>query len=426
MSQLEQLYHAVVFNVQGGVHVATVVDEFSELTKSSCITQTPLIILNGSGTSPDFKNEVVRKLIAAFPSTKAERVVDTHANMPVQGGFATKELLDHNRISAFVVFTAKENLSSLLLVLPTVFTSVYHMRVKVYGDGDVNTLAILANIGESMKTSIKQKCSEYLAEVNSIPQDKVEVIRSAIICDKTFSHGFSTRKGGCSSYPSVMSLNLAFTPEKRDPLIAVEENRDRLLKAVGCSSHRFELAKAVHGNCVWTVGSPEPPGYDAIVCDKQGVVIAAPAADCVTIIFADANRSVCAVAHSGWKGILANVTGATIDTMTKCFGCNIQDIRAAIGPSIGVCCYEIGMDVEKLFGDNSLLRQCIEVVEGRCKRHLNLQNSVRLQLLDAGISSENIDDSPSKLCTYCNEDMFFSYRRDGKPFGTHVGFIALR
>ena len=95
--------------------------------------------------------------------------------------------------------------------------------------------------------------------------------------------------------------------------------------------------------------------------------------------------------------------------MTKCFGCNIQDVRVVIGPSIGVCCYEVEVDVEKLFSNSSLLRQCVKVVEGKCKRHLDLQNCVRLQLVDAGISTEHIDDSPNKLCTYCNADMFFSY-----------------
>ena len=69
-------------------------------------------------------------------------------------------------------------------------------------------------VGEGVKAPIKQKCSEYLAEFSSIPRGgKVEVIRSTLICDKIFSHGFSTRKGGCSCYPSVMSLNLAYTPE---------------------------------------------------------------------------------------------------------------------------------------------------------------------------------------------------------------------
>ena len=84
------------------------------------------------------------------------------------------------------------------------------------------------------------------------------------------------------------------------------------------------------------------------------------------------------------------------------------------------------MDVEKLFHDNPLLSKCMETVEGKTKKHLNLQKALRLQLENIGISSEHIDDVPSKLCTRCNGDRFYSYRRDGRPFGTHVGFIGLR
>ena len=130
--------------------------------------------------------------------------------------------------------------------------------------------------------------------------------------------------------------------------------------------------------------------------------------------------------HCIHAGTLANVIGAAITTMTAHFDCDIKDIRAAIGPSIGPCCYEVGMDVEKLFRDNPLLSQCMEAVQGKSKMHLNLQKALRLQLEDEGISSEHIDDSPSKMCTYCNEERFYSYRRDGRPFGTHVGFIGLK
>ena len=108
------------------------------------------------------------------------------------------------------------------------------------------------------------------------------------------------------------------------------------------------------------------------------------------------------------------------------FRCDIGDITAAIGPSIGSCCYEVGTDVEKLFYDNPLLSQCVEKIEDKSKRHLNLQKVLRLQLLDLGVTSEHVDDSPSHLCTYCNKDRFYSYRRDGRPFGTHVGFIGLK
>lgn len=68
----------------------------------------------------------------------------------------------------------------------------------------------------------------------------------------------------------------------------------------------------------------------------------------------------------------------------------------------------------------------MEAVEGKTKKHLNLQKALRLQLENIGISSEHIDDVPSKLCTRLNGDRFYPYRRDGRPFGIYVGFIGLR
>lgn len=417
---------AVVFYIQGGVQVENVVGEFHKITTSSGKMPTHTVLVNAS---TDFKDQVIQKLTTAIPSFKSECVLSTEASMPVQGCFAIKCILDAHRISSFVVFTVEDsNLAALLTILDTIFsTLVYCVKTRVYGNLSIDTTEMLANVGEDFKAAIKKTCSEHLKGVSLIPQETVEIIKSDHICNKTFLHGFSTRKGGCSSFPSVSSLNLAYIPAKMDPSIVVEENRRRLLKAAGATSSReFVLAKAVHGDCVWVVGSPEPPGYDAIVCDKPGVVIAAPAADCVTMVFADAYRAVCAVAHSGWKGTLANIARATVHTMMCQFGCNIEDIRATVGPSIGVCCYEVGVDVEKLFSGHSLLNGCMEVVEGKQKRHLNLQNAVALQLGEVGISPQHIDSSPSKLCTYCNDNLFFSYRRDGRPFGTHVGFIGLR
>ena len=415
---------AVVCVVSSNLQVSTVVHELQEF-----ITRTapPLCVVlsDGGSSSADIKTQ----LTSVFPqlSMNPDRIVVKDVSMTVRGGFEMKRILDSNKISNFVVITTEENLENLLVVMEIIFTTAYQSRVRTYGESQyANIPAILTNVSEDLKRSLKKDCCDYLSTYTS-DDSAVEIVKSDKINDEVFAHGFSTRKGGCSIYPSVSSLNLAFIVIKKDPPIVVEENRRRLLQAVGTPSHKFHLAKAVHGNTVWMMDDPEPTeGYDAIVCDKPGTIIAAPAADCVTLVLGDASKSVCAAIHSGWKGTLANVIGLTIETMKSHFGCKVQDIRAAIGPSIGACCYEIGADVEKLFVSDSLLGQCLKTVEGKAKKHLNLQKALRLQLEEVGISSDHIDDSPSKLCTYCNKDKFYSYRRDGRPFGTHVGFIGLR
>ena len=289
-----------VFIVQSGTKVTTIIQEFNELVATLC--KIPTLCTVYGGDQADFDGQLVHELTTAFPSMTQKDIISINAPTPVQGSFAIKHALDSRRISDFVIFSAEDRLSALLVAMDTIFTSAYHMKVKAYSGSYVDIQAILANTGEDMKSTIKKECSEYVTELTLDPNKKIEIIQSDLICSKTFVHGFSTRKGGCSFYPSVASLNLAFTPEKRDPPIVIEENRHRLLKSVGAPSHRFEVAKAVHGNTVWVVGTPQLPGYDAIVCDKPGVVVVAPAADCVTIILADEKRLVCAAIHSGWKG----------------------------------------------------------------------------------------------------------------------------
>ena len=303
MAESEQIdCGAAVFIVQSGVQVTTVIQEFKELVETS--SKIPTVCITYDGKQSDFHDQLVREVTTAFPSMKQEDVICINAPMPVQGGFAIKQILDAHKINDFVIFSTEENLSALLIVTDIIFTSAYHMKIKVYSSPYIDIPVVLTSTRDDTKSTIKKECSEHLAELTTNPHEKLEIIRSDMICSKTFVHGFSTRKGGCSFYPSVASLNLAFTPEKRDPLIVVEENRHRLLKSVGAPSHRFEMAKAVHGNTVWIIGTPQiPGGYDAIVCDKPGVVIAAPAADCVTIVLADDKRLVCAAVHSGWKGM---------------------------------------------------------------------------------------------------------------------------
>lgn len=417
---------ALVLRLDEGVDVARVVGEFVELIKTSDRpTAAPLCILGGNVNS-DLKAVVIHELTAACPSINIENLeICTSSVMSVHETFAIKCLLDSRRLDSFVVLTNKVDILPLAVSFGIVFTSAYKMRIKIYDGGYVDAPALLESTKEDVKDAIRDKCLQNMKRLFTIPEETLEVIYSECICNKIFLHAFSTRKGGCSTYPSVASLNLVYGSDKRDTPLIVQENRYRLLKTVGASSHSLRIAKAAHGNSVWIIGNPEPPEYDAIVCDQPGIVIASPAADCVMVLMADAKRSVCAVVHSGWKSTLGNVTRKTLEAMTS-IGCNPEDIVAVVGPSIGLCCFEVGMDVEKRFCDDSLLKPCVKVVEGKDKRHISLQLAVKLQLKDAGILCKNIDDSPSKLCTFCNADKFFSYRRDGRPFGTHVGLIGLR
>lgn len=428
MGDREETMDAVVLDGLSRVGIPQVVDEVRGLIGCREADKPVLCVAILNGDAAHDQEELAHRISGACPSVRPEAVVTSRYTIstPFPGVFALKRLLDSERVSTFVVLTVKENVSSLIVALDAIFTSAYSVKAKLYSGDYVNVPALLKDTMESVRSAMEEECSHFLTTFQAVPGEKVEVIRSESICDKTFFHGFSTRKGGCSSFPPVASLNLLFRAAKRDSPLVVKENRRRLLDAVGAPpTHRLLLPKVGHSSCVWVTTDPEPAEYDAIVSNQPGLAIAAPAADCVTVVLGDARRSVFAAVHSGWKGTVGNIVGAAVEAMTGRMGCNPQDITAAIGPSIGVCCYDVGNDVEDLFRKDPILAKCVTAVEGKSKRHLDLQMAVGLQLEEAGVPPSHIDRTPSKLCTYCNKDRLFSYRRDGVPFGTLVGFIGL-
>jgi polyphenol oxidase len=249
--------------------------------------------------------------------------------------------------------------------------------------------------------------------------DQIVVYRSAIIPPQ-FRHGFPERHGGVS-VAERQSLNLGFrwgdAPEH------VEENRRRVAVAAGYPPAALQVTKHVHGVKVWQVGEPlpEPPEFDGLVCNAKGPVLGAFAADCMPLVFADANAMVCGACHAGWRGTVDGVAQNVIARMVA-LGAKASDIRVAIGPSIGPCCFEVGPEVVAAFqakyGDVPNM-----VVPGPAKDHIDLRIAIRHALLTVGVLPEHIDAAPP--CTKCNPARFFSYRRDGLAGGVHMGFIGM-
>lgn len=249
----------------------------------------------------------------------------------------------------------------------------------------------------------------------------IEVLRSPLISEELFMHGFPTRHGGVSE-GLRSSLNLGF--RWGDDLAVVEENRRLLAVHVGYPPEALVVTKHVHGTRVWRVGEPmpEPPEFDGLVSDQPGTVLGAFAADCIPLVFADPDARVCGAAHAGWRGTVAGIGREVIARMRE-LGAAPERIRVALGPSIGPCCFEVGPEVVTEFtaalpGVDGL------IVPGPRKEHIDLRRAMRAILEAAGVRAEHIDDAPP--CTKCNPDRFFSYRRDGREGGVHMGFIGLR
>jgi polyphenol oxidase len=217
---------------------------------------------------------------------------------------------------------------------------------------------------------------------------------------------FSTRRGGVSEGPFA-SLNLGRrlgdVPER------VDENRRRLCAGVGADPDRLALNYQRHTAQVnRAVAGRRGEAGDGLWTDEPELPLLALGADCALIALARTNgdRPAVAVLHAGRIGLLAGVVEAGVAALGG------GRVAAVVGPAIGPCCYEVGEDVAAPFR----ARFGADVVSDR---RLDLWTSAERALREAGCASvERLD-----LCTACDPDRFFSYRRDGKPRGGH-GVLA--
>jgi polyphenol oxidase len=164
-------------------------------------------------------------------------------------------------------------------------------------------------------------------------------------------------------------------------------------------------------------------GWDALVTDQPGVMVAVRTADCVPVLMHDPERRVVAAVHAGWRGAVAGIVRKTMALMESRFGSVPGHLRISIGPSAGVCCYEVDEPVlERL---HEACPDSEQVVKGRRrgKAHLDLKLLIREQARAAGVRPESI--TSVNVCTICHEDLFFSYRREGKVLGTMISAIGL-
>jgi len=187
--------------------------------------------------------------------------------------------------------------------------------------------------------------------------------------------------------------------------------------------------KQVHGTDVLvvdqalTAADRTQGGWDALVTDQPGVMLAVRTADCVPILMYDPTRSVVAALHAGWRGAVAGIVPKTIALLQSRFGSIPDDLRISIGPSAGACCYEVDAPVLNELRANVPDWELLIRNRKGSKAHLNLKQLIRTQALAAGVSEEFV--TVVNLCTICHEDLFFSYRREGKVIGTMVSAIGL-
>jgi YfiH family protein len=266
-------------------------------------------------------------------------------------------------------------------------------------------------------------------------------------------HGFSTRPGGESLLGGNRVLNLGFTDW--DARERVAANRAKFAAALPASEMSLITLRQFHSDVIHVAKRPlseapkaDAPRADALVTRTAGLLLGVQTADCVPILLADTRHRVVAAIHAGWRGTLARVAVKALGRMQMEFGTRPRDVVAALGPSIGRCCYEVGSEVARsfaaqfpnaaewfdgpfdqlAFGEEPLWLPWLTMMPpGRVppppRVQLDLRACNRWQLIDAGVRGKQID--VNELCTACRRDLLFSYRREGAKTGRMMAFIGV-
>ncbi len=255
-------------------------------------------------------------------------------------------------------------------------------------------------------------------------RDGLRVVRcEALEQISELAHAFSTRHGNGTD-----SFDLG---SHEDGDAEIESRRRRFCHAAGLGQQRPTILNQVHGATVLHAADVIQASSS---CEADGVVAtraasgttageAVPAvrwADCVPVLLAERGGAAVAAVHAGWRGTVAGVVPAAVRRLRD-RGIHPADLRAALGPAIGGCCYEVGQEVMAAISRASGVDA--ETLGARVGR-LDLRRAVGLQLEREGLERNAIHIAP--WCTHCRGDLFFSYRREGAESGRQMACIGWR
>lgn len=244
------------------------------------------------------------------------------------------------------------------------------------------------------------------------------------------NHAFTTRLGG-KSEGYFSSMNMSFN--RGDSTSAVKENYSIICSAIGTDTNNLVFTKQTHTNNVITVtekhrgtGFTKPSfcDVDGLVTNCKNVALVTQFADCTPLLFCDTEKGVIASSHSGWRGTVKQIGKVTVEKMVNEFGCNTNDIIAAIGPCICKECYEVDTPVYEKFKELPIdISDVFTRIDGT---HflLDLRLANKKILLLAGIKEENID--IADICPCCNKEEMFSHRAQGTNRGNLAAIIELK
>jgi YfiH family protein len=297
-------------------------------------------------------------------------------------------------------------------------------------------------------TPVSKRVSKQLRK--KVPkQAKLNILRAANLTKiPQLVHGFSTRTGGSSRAYGGHALNLGFTPD--DSKAAVERNRAAFSRELTAGNWPLVAPRQVHSDTILFVEAPSKSQLvgDGLITSTAGLLLAIQTADCLPIILVDPKHRAVGVFHAGWRGTLKRIVEKGVGEMRRRFGTRPGDLKAAIGPGIHGCCYQVGQEVRDQFESQfaypaKLFREVEErdpvrekypmlFLTARPPGHselpkrifLDLVEANRQQLLAAGVPARSIEASP--LCTNCRTDLLFSYRAEKGKTGRMMAVAGIR
>jgi polyphenol oxidase len=245
--------------------------------------------------------------------------------------------------------------------------------------------------------------------------------------------GFTTKNGGYSQTPyKTFNLGLHVHDKEED----VRKNRRKLADLVKFPTSHWVCADQVHQNKITKVYSNDRgkgainysdsiPKTDGLYTTDHNVLLTSCYADCVPLYFFVPSKSIIGLAHAGWKGTVNKIAEKMVQALVDKERINIEDLLVCIGPAIHNCCYVVDKKVIEEINKMELMDAnfCYsQISENQFK--LNLSELNKRLLLSNGVRNENI--LVSSLCTSCEEELFFSHRRDHGSTGRMMSFIGLR
>lgn len=242
------------------------------------------------------------------------------------------------------------------------------------------------------------------------------------------THGFSTRLGGVSPVPWD-SLNLGVG--RGDTMDNVQENYRRFCAVLGVDDRRAVLSKQIHEDVVRHVTEADAgkglyrdrdySSVDGMVTNVPHLPLVVFSADCNVILLYDPVCRAIGACHAGWRGTALGIAKKTAQEMVRLFGCNPRNIRAAIGPAIGQCCFETDEDVPAALREALGAEVEPYITWNGTKYHIDLKAVNALWLQKAGVETIDICDH----CTACKPHLYWSHRRVGDARGAQIAMISL-